>query len=91
MVMDDTEFEPGQPGRRVPVPRHCAGTPKNRERHLTPQTALEAQILKILNPKDGTSKLRQQQTYPIRWLKQRYGISRNCAAFVADEFRWEGA
>ena len=90
--MDDTKFEPGQLGRGVPVPRHCAGTPKSRERHLTdPQMALAAQILKILNSNDGTSKLRQQQVYPIRWLEQRYGISRSCAAFVADEFRWEGA
>ena len=90
--MDDIEFPPGQPGRGVPVPRHCAGTPKSRERHLTsPQTTLAAQILKILNSSDGTSKLRQQQAYPVRWLKERYGLSGNYVAFVADEFRWEGA
>ena len=89
--MDDTKFEPGQLGRGVPVPRHCAGTPKSRERHLTgPQTALEAQIVKIFDSKDDTSRLRRQQTYPIRWLKQRYGIFRGYA-FVADEFRWGGA
>jgi hypothetical protein len=90
--MDGTEVEPGESGRNVLVPRQSAGTPKVGKHPLTgPQRMLDENIGKTIDTTDNIGKPRQRQAYPIRLLKQRYGLSQNYAAFLAAEFRWEGA
>jgi hypothetical protein len=90
--MDGTEVEPGEPGRGVPVPQQRAGTAESRKHSLTgPQGTLEANIKKTLDRRDGTLKVRQRQAYPVRWLRQRYGLSQNLAFLLAAEFRWGDA
>jgi len=55
--MDSTEFEPGEPGRDVPVARQRAGTPKNRKHPLTgPQRMPEENIEKTLDTTNKTGK-----------------------------------
>jgi hypothetical protein len=90
--MCDTEFEPGKSGWEVPAPRHCVGTPEKRERRLTsPQGALKANIGNTFDEKYSTGKASQWQAYPICLLKERHGLSCDCAAFVAVEFPLGGA
>jgi len=45
----------------------------------------------MLYTTNDTVKTWERQAYPIRLLKERYGLYHNYAAFVAAEFRWEGA
>ena len=90
--MNERWFEPGAPGGSGSASDTRAGSPKKGERRLTgPQTALQMQNVEVLYAKDGNLKSSPQQAYPIRWLKRRYGLSRNYAAFVAAEFRWGDA
>jgi hypothetical protein len=89
--MDSTEFEPGEPGRDVPVARQRAGTPKNRKHPLTgPQRMPEENIEKTLDTTNNTGKSWQRQVYPIRLLERRYELSQNFAVLLVAEFRWGG-
>jgi hypothetical protein len=85
--MNGTEVEPGECGWDVPVPQQSAGTPENKKQPLTgPQGLPEENIEKTLDRTDNTAKPWQRQAYPIRWLKQRYWVLQNFAAFLAAEF-----
>jgi hypothetical protein len=87
--MEGTEFEPGEPGRDVSVPRQSAGTSENRKHPLTgPQGMPEENIEKTLDAMNNTGKPWQRQAYPIRLLKRRYGLSQNFAVLLAAELRW---
>ncbi len=89
--MDTIEFEPGDPGWDEPGPQHRGGTSENEERRQAGTLAtLEGNIDKAIDEIDDTGKCRLQQAYPIRWLQQRYGLSRNYAAFLAADFRRAG-
>jgi len=91
-TMNERQFGPVKSGSEIPVPQRGAGTPQNRERPLNgPQEALKGDIENTFDVDDNTGKILEPQAYPIRWLRQRYRLSRNYAAFVAVEFRWEGA
>ena len=90
--MDDTEFKPGELGRDIPVLQQSAGTPESRKHPLTgPQGMPEENIEKTLDAMNNTGKPWHPQAYPIRLLKQRYGLSHNYAAVVAAELHWGGA
>ena len=78
--------------RGVPGPRVRGRRPiKEKPRRAGPPERLEGNIDKAIDKPNNAEKSRQEQPYPVRFLSQRYGLSRNYAAFVAAEFRWEGA
>jgi hypothetical protein len=81
--------EPANPGWGDPAPRNRGGTPEKVERRQagTPAT-LVGNIDNAIDEIDDTGKRRLEQSYPVRLLKQRYGLSRNYAAFIAAQFRW---
>jgi hypothetical protein len=89
--MSVTEFKPGEPGREVPV-QLSEGTLQNKERRLNgPQEALKGNIENTFND-NNTGKISQPQAYPVRWLEERFGLSRAFAALIAAEvFRLGGA
>jgi hypothetical protein len=90
--MNGRQFGPGKPGSRDAARQHREASSENQERRLTgPRAALQVQYKKMLYTTDDNIKTSERQAYPIRLLKQRYGLSYNYAAFVAAEFRWEGA
>jgi hypothetical protein len=91
-IMIDRQFEPGKPGWSDCAPQHRGGTPTTEERRQAgPPATLDQNIEQAFDGTEDIDKNLQQQAYPIRLLKRRYGLSHNYAAFVAAEFRWEGA
>jgi hypothetical protein len=91
-TMNERQFEPGEPGSCDPAWDHRGGTPEKAERRQagTPAT-LVGNIDNAIDEIDDSVKRRLEQSYPVRLLKQRYGLSRNYAAFIAAEFRWGDA
>ena len=89
--MYSTEFKPREPSRPVPLPLECGAEGTNDERRQagTPAT-LEETIGNHLNADIATAKTSNLQAYRVRWLEQRFGLSRNYAAVVAAELRWGG-
>jgi hypothetical protein len=89
--MNGRKFEPVKSGPRRPVRQSSQGPFNNEERRQagTPAT-LEGNIDIAIDVTENTAKSLQQQPYPVRWLKQRYGLPLNFAAFLAAEFRWGG-
>jgi hypothetical protein len=85
------EFAPKEPALGVPVPQLRGGAPNNEERRQAgPPATLDQNIEQAFDVAQGSCKHLERQADPIRWLKQRYGLSRNYAAVVAAEFRWGG-
>jgi len=91
IIMHSRKFEPVESGQTASAPQHRGGTSKNEERRQagTPAT-LEGNIDNAIDATDDTGKRLQRQAYPIRLLKQRYGLSHNYASFVTAEFGWGG-
>ena len=90
--MNERQFGPVKSGWGVfwsAAPRK--ETRKRRARRAGPPKRLEGNIDKAIDKSNDIEKSRQGQPYPIRLLKQRYRLSNTYAAFVAAEFRWEGA
>jgi hypothetical protein len=90
--MNERQFKLRESGQDVAGPQHRKGIPQNEERRQAgPPATLDQNIEQAFDVTEGTGKSLRRQAYPIRLLKRRYGLSHNYAAFVAAEFRWEGA
>src|SRR5215469_7343141 len=91
-TMNERQFGPVKSGSEIPAPQRSAGIHKKRERRPNgPQEALKGNIENTFDVNNNTGKIPESQAYLIRWLRRRYRLSRNYAAFVAAKFRWEGA
>ncbi len=87
--MYDTEFEPGEPGQGIAVPPHRAAAPTNKERRrATTLTMLDENLEELRSKEKNKTQSPIGQAYPVRWLENRYGLSGNYAAVVADELGW---
>jgi hypothetical protein len=91
-TMSERQFGPVNSGWVISVPRLRGGTVKQEvRRQAGPPATHDQDIEKAFDVAQDTGEGLRRQAYPIRFLKQRCGLSRNCAAFVAAEFRWGGA
>jgi|HubBroStandDraft_6_1064221.scaffolds.fasta_scaffold345511_1 hypothetical protein len=89
--MNERRFEAGKPRWGEPAPQNRAGAPSNEERRQAGTLAtLDRSIEKAFDETEDTDKRPQQQAYPIRLLKQRYGLSQKFAVLLTAEFRWGG-
>jgi hypothetical protein len=90
-TMNGRQFEPGETGSGDPARQHHAASPENRSAaRLVLGQRSKCSTNKMLYKKDDTVKTWQQQVYPIRWLKRRYGLSQKFALLLAAEFRLGG-
>jgi hypothetical protein len=91
-TMKKQTLQPVEAGLGIPVPHPRGGTLKNEERRRAgPPATLYEGIEQAFDVSKGNGKALERQAYPIRWLKQRYGLSPTYAAIVAAEFVREDA
>jgi hypothetical protein len=90
--VNESQFEPGQPGLGVPIPLHCGETHTKGERRRTgPQPTLEGNIDKAIDKTEHTVNKTRAQGHAMRWLLSNYSITAAVAVIILTELRMGGS